>query len=127
MDTQKNSNRNTYVIYDNGNLGEVQISDDVLAVISAMAAMEVDGVVAMAGDITSELISKLGMKKLSKGVRVDVADGSVMIDLSIVLEINQNILKISKKVQDKVKTTVENMTGLEVANVNVNISSVATN
>lgn len=119
--------RNTYKIYDNSGLGEVEISDDVLAVISAMAAMEVDGVVAMAGNITSEIVSKLGMKKLAKGVSVDVDENSVMIDLSIVLRMNENIVKISKKVQDKVKTTVENMTGMEVANVNVNISSVASN
>ena len=121
------SQRTTYIEHDNSDLGEVQISNDVLAVISAMAAMEVDGVVAMAGNITAELVSKLGMKKLSKGVRVDVVDNTVMVDLSIILRINETIVTISKKVQDKVKTTVENMTGMEVANVNVNIASVATN
>lgn len=121
------SQRTTYIEHDNSDLGEVQISNDVLAVISTMAAMEVDGVVAMAGNITAELVSKLGMKKLSKGVRVDVVDNTVMVDLSIILRINENIVTISKKVQDKVKTTVENMTGMEVANVNVNIASVATN
>lgn len=121
------SQRTTYIEHDNSDLGEVQISNDVLAVISAMAAMEVDGVVAMAGNITAELVSKLGMKKLSKGVRVDVVDNTVMVDLSIILRINENIVTISKKVQDKVKTTVENMTGMKVANVNVNIASVATN
>ena len=121
------SQRTTYIEHDNSDLGEVQISNDVLAVISAMAAMEVDGVVAMAGNITAELVSKLGMKKLSKGVRVDVVDNTVMVDLSIILRINESIVTISKKVQDKVKTTVENMTGMEVANVNVNIASVATN
>ena len=121
------SQRTTYIEHDNSDLGEVQISNDVLAVISAMAVMEVDGVVAMAGNITAELVSKLGMKKLSKGVRVDVVDNTVMVDLSIILRINENIVTISKKVQDKVKTTVENMTGMEVANVNVNIASVATN
>ena len=121
------SQRTTYIEHDNSDLGEVQISNDVLAVISAMAAMEVDGVVAMAGNITAELVSKLGMKKLSKGVRVDVVDNTVMVDLSIILRINENIVTISKKVQDKVKTTVENMTDMEVANVNVNIASVATN
>ena len=107
------SQRTTYIEHDNSDLGEVQISNDVLAVISAMAAMEVDGVVAMAGNITAELVSKLGMKKLSKGVRVDVVDNTVMVDLSIILRINENIVTISKKVQDKVKTTVENMTGME--------------
>ena len=103
------SQRTTYIEHDNSDLGEVQISNDVLAVISAMAAMEVDGVVAMAGNITAELVSKLGMKKLSKGVRVDVVDNTVMVDLSIILRINENIVTISKKVQDKVKTTVENI------------------
>ena len=106
------SQRTTYIEHDNSDLGEVQISNDVLAVISAMAAMEVDGVVAMAGNITAELVSKLGMKKLSKGVRVDVVDNTVMVDLSIILRINENIVTISKKVQDKVKTTVEKITCL---------------
>ena len=101
--------RNTYKINDNSDLGEVHISDDVLAVISAMAALEVEGVVGMAGNITSEIVEKLGMKKLSKGVHVDVSENSI---------------KISKKVMDKVKSTVENMTGMEVANINVNISNV---
>ena len=64
------------------------------------------------------------MKKLSKGVHVDVAENNVMIDVAIILRMNENIINISKKVQDKIKTTVENMTGLEVANVNVNISNV---
>lgn len=119
--------RNTYTIYDNKELGEVLISEDVIAVISAMAAMEVDGVVAMAGNVTAEIIAKLGMKKLSKGVRVDVDENNVMIDLSIILKMNEKILETSQKIQEKVKTTVENMTGLEVVNINVYISSVAVN
>ena len=119
--------RNTYIINANSELGEVHISDDVLAVISAMAAMEVDGVLARAGNITAEIVARLGMKKLSKGVRVKVDENTVVIDLSIVLRMNENIVKISNKVQDKVKTTVENMTGMEVAGVNVNISNVLSN
>ena len=119
------SQRTTYIEHDNSDLGEVQISNDVLAVISAMAAMEVDGVVAMAGNITAELVSKLGMKKLSKGVRVDVVDNTVMVDLSIILRINENIVTISKKVQDKVKTTVENMKNkIREANISLVISKI---
>ena len=94
--------RNTYKIYDNSDLGEVNISDDVLAVISAMAALEVDGVIGMAGNITSEIVEKLGVKKLAKGVRVDVDGTNVMIDVSIILRMNENIINISKKVQDKI-------------------------
>ena len=87
--------RNTYRINEKSELGDVHISDDVLAVISAMAALE-----------------------------VDVAEGSVMVDVSIIIRMNEKIIEVSKKVQDRVKTTVENMTGLKVENVNVNISSV---
>lgn len=119
--------KNSYKVYDE-NIGEVTVTFDVIAVISAMAAMEVTGVAGMAGGITQEIISKLGMKKLSKGVHVDIdEEGNAMIDLSIVLDMNQNVIKVSKKVQDKVKSTVENMTGMNVENININISSVATN
>lgn len=114
---------NTYKIYDNTDLGEVDINVDVFAVIAALAAMEVDGVVKMSGDITSEIISKLGMKKLSKGVKVDVANDEVVVDLSIVLKMNSNILAISEKVQEKVKATIENMTGMQVMRVNVNVAN----
>ena len=116
------------MIHDNSDLGEVQISNDVLAVISAMAAMEVDGVAGYGRKHHSRACFKTWNEETYlKGVRVDVVDNTVMVDLSIILRINENIVTISKKVQDKVKTTVENMTGMEVANVNVNIASVATN
>jgi uncharacterized alkaline shock family protein YloU len=118
---------NSYKIYDNSELGEVQINNEVIAVIAAMAAMEVDGVVSVAGGITTDNVSKAGAKKLSRAVKIDVADGCVMLDISIVLKMNESILNISKKVQDKIKTTIENMTGMEVANVNVNIANVTPN
>lgn len=116
--------RNTYRIYDGGDIGEVEISDDVIAVIAAVASMEVEGVSSMAGNITADIVAKLGMKKLSRGVRVSVLDDKVTVDLSINLDYGTNIMDASKKVQSKVKTSVENMTGLVVDVVNVNIASV---
>lgn len=62
------------------NLGEVRIADEVVAIIAGLAATEVEGVSSMAGNITNELVSKLGMKNLSKGVRVEVLDGSVEVE-----------------------------------------------
>ena len=118
--------RDTYVISSQPNLGAVMVTENVIAVIAAMAALEVDGVVSMAGNITSEIIAKMGMKKLSKGVRVDVADDEIMIDISLIIKMGQNIVNVSKKVQEKVKDTVENMTCMKVVNVNVNISNVIT-
>lgn len=116
--------RNTYKIYEGGNIGEVQIADDVVAVIAGLAAMEVKGVASMAGNITSELISKLGMKNLSKGVSIEVEDGVVTVDLKLNLEYKYNIVDVGSKVQEKVKSAIENMTGLKVASVNVSVAGI---
>lgn len=116
--------RNTHKIYENNNVGEVQIADDVVAVIAGLAAMEVEGVASMAGNITSEIISKLGMKNLSKGVSVNVEEGTVDVDLKLNLEYKYNIVDVSSKVQEKVKAAIENMTGLKVAHVNVGVAGI---
>ena len=92
--------------------------------IAELAATEVDGVASMAGNITNELVSKLGMKNLSKGVKVEIVDSVVSVDLTLNIEYGMNILETSKKVQEKVKAAIENMTGLEVADVNIHIASV---
>ena len=113
--------RNTYKIYEGGNIGEVQIADDVVASIAGLAATEVKGVISLAGGVTAELISKFGMKKLSKGVKVTVDEGNVNVSVAINVEFGSNIPEVSAKVQEKVKTTVENMTGLSVIGVNVKV------
>ena len=125
--------RKTFKIKD-GHLGEVKIADEVVAIIAGLAATEVEGVSSMAGNITNELVSKLGMKNLSKGVRVEVLSGIVNVDValngivtvSLALNLNYgySIKDITSKVQEKVKTAIENMTGLEVSIVNVRIASV---
>ena len=115
--------RKAYMIKDD-NLGEVRIADEVVAIIAGLAATEVEGVSSMAGNITNELVSKLGMKNLSKGVKVLVTDRSVDVDLALNIEYGYSIMKVSEKVQEKVKAAIENMTGLEVAMVNIRIASV---
>ena len=116
--------RNTYSIQNDSSLGEVKIADEVVAIIAALAATEVEGVASMAGNITNELISKLGMKNLSKGVKVDVLEGVVTVSLALNLKYNYSIMEISSKVQEKVKNAVETMTGLEVADVNIKVAGV---
>ena len=115
---------NTYTIHESKDIGEVRVADEVVAIIAGLAAMEVEGVASMAGNATRELISKLGMKSLSKGVKVDVLDGIVTVSLALNLNYGYSIKEITSKVQEKVKTAIENMTGLEVADVNIHIASV---
>ncbi|MBS6605993.1 MAG: Asp23/Gls24 family envelope stress response protein [Lachnospiraceae bacterium] len=116
--------RNTYTIHQDPNLGEVKIADEVVAIIAALAATEVEGVASMAGNITNDLIARLGMKNLSKGVKVDVLEGIVTVSLALVLKYGYNIMDVSAKIQEKVKAAVENMTGLTVADVNIRIAGV---
>ena len=116
--------RNAYTIKNDANIGEVNIADEVVAIIAGLAAMEVEGVASMAGNATRELISKLGMKSLSKGVKVDVLDGIVTVSLTLNLLYGYGVKDISVKVQEKVKSSIENMTGLEVADVNIRVAGV---
>lgn len=113
-----------YILHQNENMGVIQIADDVVAMIAALAATEVEGVFAMAGNITNELMSKVGVKNLAKGVKVEVTDGKVKVDLAVVMDYGYNIPTTSKVVQTKVKNAIENMTGLRVVDVNVRIAGV---
>lgn len=114
-----------YQIYEDGKIGEVQIADEVVAIIAGLAATEVEGVSKMAGNITNELVSKLGMKNLSKGVKVAVAGGSVSVDLALEIEFGYSVPQVSKFVQEKVKSAIETMTGLVVDEVNIRIAGVS--
>ncbi|MDE7431755.1 MAG: Asp23/Gls24 family envelope stress response protein [Lachnospiraceae bacterium] len=118
-------NRNTHTIHEDGKIGEVQIADDVVAIIAGLAATEVEGVAAMYGNITNELVSKLGMKNLSKGVKAVVTEDGVHIDLALNVTFGYNIKDVSLKVQEKVKSAIETMTGLEVICVNIRIANIA--
>ena len=116
--------RNTYTIKEDENLGEVKIADEVVAIIAGLAAMEVEGVSSMSGNTTRELIGKLGMKTLSKGVKVDVLEGIVTVSLTLTLKYGYSLVAVSNKVQEKVKAAIENMTGLTVADVNIRVMGV---
>ena len=116
--------RNIYTIQNDASKGEIKIADEVVAIIAALAATEVEGVASMAGNITNELIGKLGMKNLSKGVKVDVLEGIVTVSLALNLKYNYSIVEVSARVQEKVKNAIENMTGLEVADVNIKVAGV---
>ena len=117
-------NRSTHKVYEKEKNGEVQIADEVVAIIAGLAATEVEGVDSMAGNITNELVGKLGMRNLSKGVKVDVTEEHVSVDLSLNLKYGYNIPEVCEKVQERVKTAIENMTGLSVLDVNIKIAGV---
>ncbi len=116
--------RNTYKIHENGKVGEVQIADEVVAAIAALAATEVKGVSTTSGNVTNELAGKLGKKNLSKGVKVLVNPDAVSVDMALTLDYGFGIPETAKLVQEKVKLAIENMTGLQVKEVNIRIAGV---
>lgn len=104
--------------------GVIRVADDVVSIIAGLAATEVEGVGSMAGNITNEIVAKTGIKNLSKGVHVDVMDGIVTVDLDLIIKYGYAIPEVSGNVQDRVRTAIETMTGLEVGTINVRIASV---
>ncbi len=103
---------------------DVQITEEVIAIIAGLAATEVEGVNSMAGGITNEIVARLGKKNLAAGVNVGFSDGAVIVDLQLVIELGISVPEVSRQVQEKVKTSIENMTGLQVKAVNIKITNV---
>lgn len=120
----KDLNKDTYMLEEDENIGSVKIADDVVAMIAALAATEVEGVAAMSGNVTNDLLSKVGVKLAAKGARVEVIQKKVKVDLAITIEYGFNIPATCQRVQVKVKNAVENMTGLEVTDVNIRIAGI---
>lgn len=121
MEKENKTNHSVYEIED---VGQVQIADEVVAVIAGLAATEVDGVSRMSGNITNEIVSKLGMKNLSRGVKVEIKETEVEVTLSLILRYGVSIPETSKEVQEKVKGAIETMTGLTVTEVNIRIAGI---
>lgn len=120
----KSMEKGAYVLQEDSQMGTVKIADDVVAMIASLAASEVDGVSAMVGNITNELMSKVGMKNLTKGVKVEIIGKAVRADIAVMLEYGYSIPATCQKVQEKVKAAIESMTGLEVSDVNIRIAGV---
>lgn len=109
-----------------GTFGQIQIADEVIAIIAGTAALEVEGVEAAGGSPTNTLVEFFGKKNQSKGVKVSVDEREANIELDIAVKFGMKIQEIAEEVQKKVKNAVETMTGLSVSNINVNICGITT-
>ena len=109
---------------EDGNIGRVQISDQVVSVIAGIAATEVEGVAALVGNITNEIVSRMGIKNLSKDVKVEMAEDTVLVKVTLDLLYGYNIPEVCVKVQERVVSSIETMTGLTVAKVDVCVSDI---
>ena len=119
-----NEATHTSTIELNDGFGEVRIADEVITIIAGLAASEVQGVASMAGNATRDLIEKLGIKSLKKGIRVQVDDHEVSVAVNANLKYGFSVPDTSKEIQDKIKTAIETMTGLTVTGVNIKVVNI---
>ena len=124
--SRENESQNGYTMETESPFGEVKIADDVVATIAGLATTEVEGVASMQGNLTNEIVGKLGVKNLSKGVKIELMRGKVHAELSVIMRYGYSIPKTCNAIQDRVKTAIENMTGLDVESVNIRIVGVET-
>ena len=105
-------------------VGGVKIADEVVAIIAGIAATEIAGVAGMSGGLAGGIAEMLGRKNLSKGVKVEVGEKEAAIDLYIIVEYGSRIPDVAWEIQERVKKSVETMTGLNVVEVNIHIQGV---
>ncbi len=115
----KEREQNIVVLKEDDSNGESRIANDVVAMLASIAATEVEGVSTAAGNFTKELMGKAGIKRVPKDVKVEIRNGVVKIELATGIKFGYNIPEISQKLQSRVKSAVENMTGLTCSNVNI--------
>lgn len=105
-------------------MGNIHISEEVLAVIAAAAAMEIEGVSSLAGGLSGELAELVAGKKLNRGIDIKVNEDSVAIRVAVLVKYGYVIPDVARSVQDAVASAVENTTGLNVESVNVHVAGV---
>ena len=121
---EQNEERATHVVYEKDEHGQIVIADEVVAIIAGIAATEVKGVDSMYGGLSGEIISRMGIRDLRKGVSISIEDGHVSVKLSLNVRYGYSIPDVSRNVQDKVASAIESMTGLSVLDVNIRIAGV---
>ncbi len=119
------SAKKSCTIYDDNSIGTVCISEDVLAIIAALAATEVEGVAHISGGITHDKAARTGARSLARGVKVEIEDNELIVRIILVVTYGCSIPQTTLKVQQNVKETIEEMTGLTVKDVHVSVSDVA--
>ncbi|AST92449.1 Asp23/Gls24 family envelope stress response protein [Sutcliffiella cohnii] len=105
-------------------LGKVEIAPEVIEVIAGIAASEVDGVTQMRGNFAAGVVEKLGKKNHGKGVKVDLSEEGIKVDVYCVMKFGVSIPTVAQKVQDNIRQALFNMTALEISEVNIHVVGV---
>lgn len=113
------------VVKSQDDFGEIRISADVITVIAHTVACEVEGVAGMNANIAENISSVLGRKNPTKGVKVEINGKDVTIDFYILVDYGARIPEVAWRIQEKVKSAVESMTGMNVAAINIHVQGIS--
>lgn len=108
-------------VSDDPSLGKVEIAPEVIEIITGLAASEVKGISSMHGNFAAGVVERFGKKSHSKGVKVELTEDGVFIDLYIIIQFGVSVPKVAKQLQNKVRQTLLNMTALDVEEINVHV------
>ncbi|UAL46011.1 Asp23/Gls24 family envelope stress response protein [Sutcliffiella horikoshii] len=118
------SERNLLEMENNNSLGKVEIAPEVIEVIAGIAASEVEGVMSMRGNFAAGVVERLGKKNHGKGVKVDLSEEGIKVDVFCVMQFGISIPTVAQKVQDNIRQALLNMTALEITEVNIHVVGV---
>jgi uncharacterized alkaline shock family protein YloU len=104
--------------------GTIRISDDVVATVAGLAALDTPGIAAMSGGISEGWAKRLSGKNAQKGVAVEVGEREAAIDLRVIVHYGVAIHDVCWQLQERVREAVQTMTGLTVIEVNVKVEGV---
>lgn len=113
-------------VSDDTSLGKVEIAPEVIEVMTGIAASEVDGLSSMRGNFASGVVERFGKKTHGKGVKVELTNDGILIDLYVVLQFGVSIPEVAQKVQTNIRQTIKNMTALEIAEINIHVVGIQT-
>lgn len=108
-------------VSNHNDLGKVEIAQEVIEVITGIAASEIDGISSMRGSFATGVVEKLGKKSHSKGVKVELTDDGIQIDLFVNLDFGVSIPTVAEKLQENIRQSIKNMTALEISEINVHV------
>ncbi len=105
--------------------GSINISEDVISTMVRSAVTEVEGVAGLSNTAGAEIAELIGLKTVTKGVKVQFVEDRIVVDTIITVHYGANIVEVAKNVQERVMTVIQSTTGLEKAEVNVHVSGIS--
>ena len=102
-------------------MDSIRIAPDVIGIIAGLVAGDIEGVAGMSGGIVGGIAERLGRRDFTRGIKVHLEEDRVKLDLNIIVEMGVKIVDVANHLKQEIRATVENVTGLQVAAINVNV------